>query len=94
MLDPKLTVYNDYQWIEEFYKDKLSKDELKGFNNEIDELFNYLKHYSIRNTTSKSNTLIVKHILNDYSLKEIAKSILKNAKYTEFEEIYKVINNN
>lgn len=43
-----------------------------------------MKHYSIRNTIPKSNVLIVKHILNDYSLKEIAKLILKNAKYPEY----------
>ncbi|MFR8103784.1 MAG: SWIM zinc finger family protein [Clostridia bacterium] len=84
LLDPKLTVYYDYKWIAEFYKDKLSKEELKSFNNEIDEFFNYLKHYSIRNSVPKSNILIVKYILNEYSLKEIAKSLLKNAKYPEY----------
>ena len=86
LLNPKLTVYNDYQWIATFYKDKLNKEELEVFNSEIDEFFNYLKHYSIRNTITKSNVLIVKHILNDYSLSEIAKSLLKNAKYPEYVE--------
>lgn len=86
LLNPKLTVYDDYKWIANFYKDKLSKEELKNFNNEIDEFFSYLKHYSIRNTIPKSNLLIVKHILNDYPLNEIAKSLLKNAKYPEYVE--------
>lgn len=86
LLNPKLTVYNNYQWIAKFYKDILNKQELESFNNEIDELFNYLKHYSIRNTTPKSNVLIVKYILNDYSINEIAKSILKDAKYPEYIE--------
>lgn len=59
---------------------------MQSFNNEIDEFFNYLKHYSIRNTIPKSNVLIIKHILNDYSLQEISKSLLKNAKYPEYVE--------
>lgn len=86
LLNPKLVVYDDYEWIANFYKDKLSKEKIQSFNNEIDEFFNYLKHYSIRNTVPKSNVLIVKHILNDYSLQEISKSLLKNAKYPEYVE--------
>ena len=67
LLNPELVVYEDYKWIAKFYKDKLAKEELEKFNAELDQLFNYLKHYSIRNTTPKSNILIVKHILNEYS---------------------------
>lgn len=86
LLNPKLTVYNNYQWIAKFYKNILGNEDLEAFNKEIDELFNYLKHYSIRNSVPKSNVLIVKYILNNYNLKELANLILKNAKYPEYIE--------
>ena len=38
LLNPKLTVYNDYQWIATFYKDKLSKEELARVKEKLSEL--------------------------------------------------------
>lgn len=43
-----------------------------------------LKHYSIKNTTPKSNILITLYILNNYTIEETSKLLIKNSKYDEF----------
>ncbi len=81
LLDEKLAVYSDYRWIAKFYKIQKSKEEIHEYCEILQNYLNDLKHYSIKNTIPKSNILIALYIFNDYSLKELANSLLKNAKY-------------
>lgn len=84
ILKPKLAVYKDYLWVIKFYKNKLNKDKKNIFSSELNDFFNSLKHYSIKNTIPKSNVLICLYELNDYSIEDSAKSILNNSKYEDY----------
>ena len=81
---PELAVYNDYQNIAKFYKENKKPREIKQFCEKLENYFNSLKHYGIRNNTPKSNIAIVYYLLSNYSLKELAKTLIKNAKYDEY----------
>lgn len=81
---PELAVYYDYQWLAQFYKKTKSDVEIKEFCNRLEDYLDSLKHYSIKNSVPKSNVLIVIYLLSNYSIKEIASSLLKNVKYLEY----------
>lgn len=84
ILNPEITTYNDYRWIAIFYKNRNAKKDIEMYTKKLESFFNTLKHYSIKNTIPKSNVLITIHLLNNYSLQEIAESLVKNCKYTEY----------
>ena len=66
------------------YKNKNTKIDIDNYTKKLESFFDTLKHYSIKNTIPKSNVLIAIYLLNDYSIKETAESIIKNCKYTEY----------
>ena len=84
LLNEKLSVYSDYRWIAKFYRDNKSKEEIYEFRDVLENYFNSLKHYSIKNTVPKSNVLITIHLLNDFTIDECANLMLKNAKYLQY----------
>lgn len=84
LLNEKLSVYSDYSWIAKFYKKNKSKDEINDFCKILNNYFNSLKHYSIKNMTPKSNVLITIYLLNDFNVSECANSLLNNAKYLKY----------
>lgn len=61
-----------------------TKTDIENYTKKLESFFDTLKHYSIKNTIPKSNVLIAIYLLNDYSIKEIAESLIKNCKYTEY----------
>lgn len=85
-LVPDLATYDDYKWITNFYKNNVyaNKEKISKFCKDLTSLFNLLKHYSIKNTTPKSNILITLYILNNYTIEETSKLLIKNSKYDEF----------
>lgn len=84
LLNEKLSVYSDYSWIAKFYKNKLTKKEISDFTDVLNNYLDSLKHYSIKNSVPKSNILITIYLLNDYNDSELAKYLLKNAKYLQY----------
>ena len=80
----KLAVYSDYGWIANFYKKVKDIEEIDEFCNKLENYLDGLKHYSIRNTVPKSNILISLYILSDYTVEEIADSLIKNIKYLQY----------
>lgn len=86
LLKPELAVYYDYKWIALFYKKNKSQIQLEEFCERLEDYFASLKHYSIKNTTPKSNILISLYLLKDHALYDTALSLLKNAKYIEYIE--------
>lgn len=84
ILNPEIVTYNDYKWIASFYKTNNSKKDIDLYTKKLESFFDTLKHYSIKNTIPKSNVLISIYLLNEYSLQEIAQSLIKNCKYTEY----------
>ena len=89
LLQPKLAVYNDYQWVAHFYRK--NNVNIEKFYIELEKYINQLKSYYIKDSTPKSNVLIAMHILRHHSLKKQAISLLKNSKYIDY--IRYVINN-
>lgn len=85
-LNPKLAIYDGYRWIAFFYKKNNDIRNVEDYSMQITLFLNTLKHYSIKNTVSKSNILIILYILNNYTLKEIAELLIKDYKYDEFVE--------
>ena len=86
ILNPEIATYNNYKWIATFYKNKNTKIDIDNYTKKLESFFNTLKHYSIKNTIPKSNVLIAIYLLNDYNIKEIAESLIKNCKYTEYSD--------
>ncbi len=84
LLNEKLTVYTDYEWIAHFYKNNKKQNELFPFLHVLEEYLNNLKHYSIRNNIPKANVLIIIYLLSDFNIKETANSLLDNAKYEQY----------
>ena len=84
LLNEKLSVYSDYRWIAKFYIHNKNKEELLDFTKILENYLDSLKHYSIKNSVPKSNILITIYLLNDFSMDECAKSLLKNAKYLQY----------
>lgn len=84
LFNEKLSVYSDYRWIASFYKNNKSSDEIKEYCKILENYLNSLKHYSIKNTVSKSNVLITIYLLSDFTITETASSLLKNAKYLQY----------
>lgn len=84
LLNEKLAIYDDYQWIIQFYKNKLSKKQKEQVNKKLKNYFNALKHYSITNPMSKSNILIDLFLLNQYTIEELASSLVEHAKYYDY----------
>lgn len=84
ILNPEIATYNNYKWIATFYKSKNKKIDIDNYTKKLESFFDTLKHYSIKNTIPKSNVLIAIYLLNDYSIKETAETLIKNCKYTEY----------
>ncbi len=84
LLNEKLSVYSDYTWIAKFYKKNKNNKEISNFCQILENYLNSLKHYSIKNSIPKSNILITIYLLNDFTTREVANSLLKNAKYLEY----------
>ena len=84
ILNPEIATYNNYKWIATLYKNKNTKIDIDNYIKKLESFFDTLKHYSIKNTIPKSNVLIVIYLLKDYSIKEIAETLIKNCKYTEY----------
>ncbi len=84
LLNEKLAVYSDYKWIANFYKKNKSSSDLYEFCKVLESYLDTLKHYSIKNSTPKSNILIAIYLLSDFSVLDSANSILKNARYLEY----------
>lgn len=92
LLNEKLSSFSDYVWIAKFYKSIKNSSEINKFCKKLEDYFDSLKHYGIKNTISKSNVLITLYILKNFTVSELANSLLKNAKYSEYVDY--VINNN
>lgn len=84
LLNEKLAIYRDYQWVILFYKNRLSKKQRENLIKKLENYFNALKHYSITNPISKSNILIDIFLLNHYSMDELAESLVIYAKYYDY----------
>lgn len=84
LLNPSLAVFLDYVWVIKFIKDKVDKKIKDEYTKELENLFNSLKNYGIRNTMPKSNVLICLYELNDYGMQELAVSLVKNVKYIDY----------
>ena len=84
ILNPEIATYNNYKWIATLYKNKNTKIDIDNYTKKLESFFDTLKHYSIKNTIPKSNVLIAIYLLNDYSIKETAESLIKKCKYTEY----------
>lgn len=84
LLNEKLSVYSDYRWIAKFYRKNKGNEEIYEFCKILENYLDSLKHYSIKNTVPKSNVLIVIYLLNNFSILEVANSLLKNAKYLQY----------
>lgn len=85
LLVPELTVYSDYKSICHFLLDYKTRDDLNKFIYILEDYFNSLKHYSIKNNIPKSNILIVIDLLrNEIDYHKAAELLLKNAKYEEY----------
>ena len=84
ILNPELSIYNEYRWIASFYKKNNPPKEVIEYSNKIEEYFKEFKKNIVKNTLPKSNILITIFILNDFTLSEIASSMIKNAKYMEY----------
>lgn len=84
MSDEHLAVYDDYQWIVQLIKPHLTVNQHQDLIERLSAYLTTLKQYGIRNSTPKSNILITLYILNDYSNQEIAQSLIRNGRYTEY----------
>ena len=84
ILNPEIATYDNYKWIATFYKSKNTKTDIENYTKKLESFFYTLKHYSIKNTIPKFNVLISIYLLNDYSIKETAESLIKNCKYIEY----------
>ena len=84
ILNPELATYDNYKWIATLYKNKNIRKDIDNYTKKLESFFDTLKHYSIRNTTPKSNVLISIYLLNEYSVEQTAKLLIKNCKYIEF----------
>lgn len=84
LLNEKLSVYSDYRWIAKFYRKNKSNEEICEFCKILENYLDSLKHYSIKNAVPKSNILITIYLLNDFTVSEVASSLLKNAKYLQY----------
>lgn len=84
LLNEKLSVYSDYRWVASFYKNNKSYDEINNYCKMLSNYLDSLKHYSIKNTVPKSNVLITIYLLNEFTVSEVASSLLKNAKYLQY----------
>ena len=82
---PELATYNNYKWFATLYKNNNNKMQIDAYITKLKSFFDTLKHYSIRNTLPKSNVLIVIYLLKDLSIEEIAKTLVKNCKYIEYD---------
>ena len=91
ILNPELTVYYDYIWIANLYKNNNSKKEVQAYVEKLKLFFNSLKYYRIKSNATKSNVLIIIYILSDYSIEETVQLMIKNCKYEEY--IKYIINN-
>lgn len=92
LLNEKLSVYSDYRWIAKFYRKNKSNQKNYEFCKILENYLDSLKHYSIKNTVPKSNVLITIYLLSDFTVSEVASSLLKNAKY--FQYIDYIVENN
>lgn len=81
LLNPQLSIFDQYSWIARFYKTRLSKKRKEEYINELNEFFQFLKHYSISNQIPKVNVLKSIYYLSDYSIDDIVSSMIDNAKY-------------
>ena len=86
LLIPELAVYDKYDWVANFYRENKKQEELEKFISDLNYYLNSLKHYSIKNNIPKSNILITIFLLKKYSIKELAESLLNNAKYSKYIE--------
>lgn len=95
LLNPELSIYEDYQWVIIFYKEKLSYAQLFSYKQKLIILFENYKHRGIRNTECKSNILISIDLLIDMNEFELINSLLSNSKYSEYIDYifeYKALN--
>lgn len=86
LMNPKLSVYEDYLWIAKFYLSKLDDTELFEYINNLKYYFEELKKYGIRNNDSKSNVLIAIYSISYVNKKQIVESLIQNAKYSKYIE--------
>lgn len=81
LLNPKLAIFDQYSWIAQFYKTRLSQKEKENYINELNDFFQFLKHYKISNQIPRVNVLKSIYYLSDYSIDDIVISMIDNAKY-------------
>lgn len=81
LLNPKLSIFDQYSWIAQFYKTKLSKKEKEKYINELNDFFQFLKHYKIKNQIPRVNVLKSIYYLSDYSMDDIVTSMIDNANH-------------
>ncbi len=86
LLDVRIAIYDDYQWLVQFFKDRLTHIEKSALSEKLEDYLKIIKSYLVRSTLPKSNLLIALFILNDYSSVEIAQSLVRNGKYDEYVE--------
>lgn len=86
LLDVRIAIYDDYQWIVQFFKDRLTHIEKSTLNEKLEDYLKIIKSYLVRSSIPKSNLLIALFILNDYTSVEIAQSLVRNGKYDEYVE--------
>lgn len=81
---PELTAYTDFRWLVDLFKKNKTDFEINKFSERLEDYLGSLKHYGIKNNLPKSNVLITIYLLNNFSTRETANSLLKNAKYLEY----------
>ena len=84
ILNPGLTLYYDYVWIANLYRNNNSKKDVQAYGKKLESFFSSLKHYSVKNNVPKSNVLIIIYTLSDYSIEETVQLMIKNCKYEEY----------
>lgn len=88
---PELAIYSSYRWVVNFYLNNKKQEELLDFIYQLEEYFKTLKYYGIKTDIPKSNVLIALYLFKNFSIFELASSILNNGKYDNYVDY--IINN-
>lgn len=86
IMNPKLADFSNYQTLIPLIKGSNPKEKIESYIKKLLNHLDTLKHYSIRNSEPKSNTLIAIYLLSDFTVEEQALSMIKNAKYIQYIE--------
>lgn len=88
LIIPELFVYENYDFFVKILLENKSEEELSQVISILEDFFNYLKHYGIKNEIPKSNLLINLYYLkkDKLTIKDLAKSLLVNSKYIKYIE--------